>query len=59
MEKKLMFKIIFEKSRRMSVILNIVEATPQLDQNFKPIKNLCRQLFNMYLSINEDSDKYF
>ena len=42
---------IFEKTVSSRVILKIVGATPQLDQNFKPITNLSRQFFYIYLSI--------
>ena len=36
---------ISEKSRRRSVIFKIVVATTQLDQNFKPTRNLPGQFF--------------
>ena len=41
-----MLETIFEKSHRSSVILKIVEASPQLVQNLTPIRNLfCTFLF--------------
>ena len=43
--KKSTFRLIFEKCRRSSVILKIVGATPQLDQNIKPTRYLSGQFF--------------
>ena len=45
------FGTIFGKSRRSSVILKINGATPQLDQNLKPTRNLPGHFLYIYLSI--------
>ena len=42
---------IFVKTVSSRVILKIVGATPQLDQNLKPTRNLCGQLLYIYLCI--------
>ena len=42
---------IFVKTVSSRVILKIVGATPQLDQNLKPTRNLCGQFFYKNLSI--------
>ena len=43
--KKLTFRPIFEKCRRCIVILKIVGATPQLDQNINP-QDICLDNFS-------------
>ena len=43
--KKSTFRLIFEKCRRSSVILKIVGATPQLDQNINP-QDICPDNFS-------------
>ena len=42
---------IFGKSRRSIVILKINGATPQLDQNLKPTRNLSGHFLYVYLNI--------
>ena len=49
---------IFEKIHRSTVILKIVGANPQLDQNFEPTKNLREPYFYIYLSIYWYSVQY-
>ena len=46
---------IFEKTIPSRVILKIIGATPQLDQNLKPIRNLCGQFFCKDTIIYENS----
>ena len=41
----------FEKSRLSSVILKIVEVNPQIDHNFKHIRNLSGQFLYIYIYI--------
>ena len=40
---------IFGESRRNNVILIIIGVIPQLDQNFKPTRNLSGHFYEIYV----------